>query len=158
MRGRGDRRIGSGGAASSGDRPRKGGSFRRAPWRWIGLVGLVVLVLIPALRSGSGGADHPDPRPDVTAERVLPASSFAAAKSRRAYAIAAAIPGTLDGIRCYCFCDRNIGHRSLLSCFEDEHGAGCGTCRAQAELAYRLHEEGKDLEAIRAATDSMYGS
>ena len=29
---------------------------------------------------------------------------------------------------CYCFCDRSLGHGSLLDCFASKHGAGCNIC------------------------------
>jgi hypothetical protein len=42
-----------------------------------------------------------------------------------AYQIAKDIPHVLDSLICYCLCDRPpFNHKSLLSCFVDEHGAG----------------------------------
>jgi len=40
------------------------------------------------------------------------------------YEIAQAIPDVLAELRCYCGCDRSIGHRNLLDCFVDDHAAG----------------------------------
>jgi hypothetical protein len=41
-----------------------------------------------------------------------------------AYRIANEIPDILDQLYCYCECDKHLGHKSLLSCFTDDHGAG----------------------------------
>lgn len=45
-------------------------------------------------------------------------------QTARAYQIANDIPDVLDQLYCYCGCDRSLGHKSLLSCFTDDHGAG----------------------------------
>ena len=43
---------------------------------------------------------------------------------KEGYQIAQAIPDVLAELRCYCGCDRSIGHRNLLDCFVDDHAAG----------------------------------
>ncbi len=43
---------------------------------------------------------------------------------REAYKAAAEIPDVLAGVTCYCGCDKSMGHRNLLDCFVDDHGAG----------------------------------
>lgn len=53
----------------------------------------------------------------------LPAEQFSG-RTRDAYKAAAEIPDILAGLHCYCGCDKSIGHRSLLDCFVDDHGAG----------------------------------
>ena len=45
-------------------------------------------------------------------------------QTARAYQIAREIPDVLDQLYCYCECDKHLGHKSLLSCFTDDHGAG----------------------------------
>lgn len=45
-------------------------------------------------------------------------------QTARAYQIAHEIPEILDQLYCYCECDKHLGHKSLLSCFTDDHGAG----------------------------------
>lgn len=62
-------------------------------------------------------------------------------KTRQAYQAAKDIPQTLAQLPCYCHCDRGMGHKSLHSCFEDEHAAHCATCTDEALLAYRLQKE-----------------
>jgi hypothetical protein len=53
----------------------------------------------------------------------LPAELFQG-RAREAYKAAAEIPDVLAGLACYCGCDRSHGHRHLLDCFVDDHGAG----------------------------------
>lgn len=62
-------------------------------------------------------------------------------KTREAYQAAMAIPQTLAQLPCYCYCDRGMGHKSLHSCFEDDHAAHCDVCVNEALMAYRLQKE-----------------
>ena len=62
-------------------------------------------------------------------------------KIRDAYQAAKDIPQTLAQLPCYCHCDRGMGHKSLHSCFEDDHAAHCATCTDEALMAYRLQKE-----------------
>jgi hypothetical protein len=59
-------------------------------------------------------------------------------KTREAYKVAKQIPATLAQLPCYCECDRGYGHKSLHSCFEDEHASHCAVCVDEALLAYQL--------------------
>jgi hypothetical protein len=44
--------------------------------------------------------------------------------AREAYKAAAEIPDVFAGLACYCGCNKSYGHRHLLDCFTDDHGAG----------------------------------
>jgi hypothetical protein len=44
-------------------------------------------------------------------------------KAQLAHQIARDIPDVLDGLYCYCGCDKTSGHKSLLSCYTDGHAA-----------------------------------
>lgn len=68
-----------------------------------------------------------------------------------AYEAAAKNSAVLHQLPCYCYCDRNFGHNSLHSCFEDTHGAQCGTCMAEALFAAEQVKKGKTAKQIRAA-------
>jgi hypothetical protein len=100
--------------------------------------------------------EHPQPRTGITAADVLAASSFAEPDIAETYAMAREIPQVLDGIYCYCECSRHSGHRSLLTCFESEHGSDCEICMNEARLAYRLHKEGKSLDQIRTQINAAF--
>ena len=66
-----------------------------------------------------------------------------------AYALAAKIPNVIYQQPCYCHCDRSAGHKSLRSCFEDTHGAECGTCLRELYYAYQQTKAGKTPKQIR---------
>jgi hypothetical protein len=53
----------------------------------------------------------------------LPAEMFQG-RVREAYKAAADIPEVFASVSCYCGCDKSHGHKSLLYCFADDHGAG----------------------------------
>jgi hypothetical protein len=64
-------------------------------------------------------------------------------KARRAYEVAQEIPETLAQLPCYCYCDQGFGHKSLHTCYEDDHSAHCSTCVDEALMAYQLQKEQK---------------
>jgi len=65
------------------------------------------------------------------------------------YREAAQIPGVLYQLPCYCRCDRALGHTSLHSCFEGNHGAICSTCAAEEAYAYKMTKLGRTPQQIR---------
>ncbi len=69
--------------------------------------------------------------------------------TRDAYRVAREIPQTLAQLPCYCHCDRGMGHKSLHSCFEDDHAAHCATCVDEALMAYQLQKRGLSPAQIR---------
>jgi hypothetical protein len=64
-------------------------------------------------------------------------------KAREAYQVAKKIPSTLAQLPCYCHCDRSFGHKSLHTCFEDDHASHCAVCVDEALMAYQLQTEEK---------------
>jgi len=102
---------------------------------------------------------HPDPRPGITAEKVLPPEALGGdADVMATFEKVRGIPAIVDGIRCHCGCADLAGFYSLLSCYE---GAGmaryCWICQGEGNLVSRLHSEGKTLAEIRDAVDARYG-
>lgn len=88
---------------------------------------------IPAYQSASEARHLP-----ATLE---PARFFG--KAKEAYMVAKQIPETLAQLPCYCHCDQGFGHKSLHTCFVDDHAAHCAVCVDEALLAYRLQREEK---------------
>ena len=88
---------------------------------------------IPAFQSGPG--------PFKLAPTLDPGMFTGSVRS--AYMIAKEIPETLAQLPCYCKCDKSIGHKSLHSCFVDDHASACGICMNEAFEAYRLQKEQK---------------
>jgi hypothetical protein len=86
---------------------------------------------------------------------ILAPSQFAG-KTREAYEAVKQNPITIAQMPCYCHCDRGMGHKSLHSCFEDDHAAHCATCVDEALIAYRLQREGLSDAQIRERIIAQY--
>jgi Protein of unknown function with PCYCGC motif len=82
---------------------------------------------------------------------TLDAKQFPDALNRNVYALAAKIKPVLFQQPCYCYCDRSIGHKSLLDCFANTHGSECDICQKEAVFAYLQTRKGKTPAQIRAA-------
>jgi uncharacterized protein with PCYCGC motif len=77
--------------------------------------------------------------------------------TRDAYRAVREIPVTIAQLPCYCHCDRGFGHKSLYSCFEDDHASHCAVCVNEALLALKLEKEQKLTPAqIREAIVAEY--
>jgi hypothetical protein len=79
-------------------------------------------------------------------------------KAREAYEAVKAAPVTIAQMPCYCHCDRGMGHKSLHSCFEDDHAAHCAVCVDEALMAYRLQKEGLSASEIRERIIARFGT
>ena len=102
---------------------------------------------------------HPEPRPGITAARVLPNEKLKDhPDSVTAFEQVRQIPQIADGIGCHCGCATRAGFYSLLSCYEgDGMAMMCEVCQGQGRLAFRLFNSGKTLDQIRVAIDARYG-
>lgn len=130
----------------------------KTPWIVAGAA-VAALAAVLLLTRPASGSTHPDPREAVTAAKILP--NFAIPRTpgaMEAYAAARTAPATLDGVYCHCDCSKHSGHRSLLTCFESDHGAYCDVCMGEAILASQLAARGTSLVEIRAAIDRQFGS
>ena len=79
-------------------------------------------------------------------------------KTREAYMVVREIPQTIAQLPCYCYCDDGHGHKSLYSCFEDEHAASCAVCVQEALVAYRMEkEQGLTAPQIRERINATFG-
>jgi hypothetical protein len=115
-----------------------------------------------ALVRAQGSAQSPTPMAttsDVPAYHAtaphdpLPAtldpSIFPDVLNRNIYALAAKEKKVLYQQPCYCRCDREVGHKSLLDCYVDKHASVCATCRMEAVFAYQESQKGKTAAEIR---------
>lgn len=142
-------------------------------------LGIAVMALIKSQRQTPNPApvksamEHSDshPTPATRTARVPAYQSATAAKdlgptlapdqfigkTREAYRVAKQIPATLAQLPCYCECDRGFGHKSLHSCFEDNHASHCAVCVDEALLAYQLQTQQKMTpEQVRALIIEKY--
>lgn len=141
----------------SANRSRK----RRLPVPWPILVLIVIAIgsVVYSLRAPAAhAAEHPEPRATAGALQLQPPERYASDPAiAEVYAVVAQIPEVIDGLYCYCHCSEHSDHYSLLSCFEDDHGARCDVCLNQARTAYLMIQQGASLEQIRQVVDQQYG-
>jgi len=132
----------------------------KTPWVVTGAgVAALVGVVFLTRPAGVAASTHPTPRPGITAAKVVPTSLLPRTPgASEAYAAAREAAATLDGVYCHCDCSKHAGHRSLLTCFESEHGAYCDICMGEAMLASGMAARGQSLTDIRAAIDRQFGS
>lgn len=141
----------------------------KKPWlliAGIAILGIAAIVMVnsksaptPAPRADDHMASHPPIQTPTSTAKTLPAflkdtpsrSSLGQTLDpndftglvRDAYRAAKEIPQTLAQLPCYCHCDRGMGHKSLHSCFEDDHASHCAVCVNEALLALKLEKEQK---------------
>ena len=87
--------------------------------------------------------------PKVLTPQQLAANGVDHPAALAAYKAATRIPNVMHEQPCYCYCDRNHGHKNLHSCFEDLHGANCGTCVQEALYSYKMSRKGWTPRQIR---------
>jgi hypothetical protein len=95
-----------------------------------------------------------------TASSLMPTLSpeLFPGKAREAYQVAREIPQTLAQLPCYCHCDQSMGHKSLQSCFVDEHASMCAVCVDEALQASQLQKKGMAPAAIRDIIIAEYSN
>jgi hypothetical protein len=123
--------------------------------------GLLVIAFAAGMTHGQLSSPNPAPAfhatapakgatlPPVLTEQQLAEAGLTQPAQKSAYKAVSKIPGVVYQLPCYCYCDRNHGHSSLHSCFENTHGANCGTCMAEALYAYQQSKKGWSAKMIR---------
>jgi hypothetical protein len=129
----------------------------------IGCFGLAQLspVLLPNADAASGQLQFPADDGSVPSYHAYvllapyPATvnpkQFYDALAQNAYRMAAKIKPVLFQMPCYCHCDRNMGHKSLLDCYGGTHGSVCDVCLKEGIFTYEQTNKGKTPAQIRAA-------
>jgi len=93
-------------------------------------------------------AYHAEPPKGPLPDTLDPAQ-FQDAQTRNIYTLAAKVKPILYQEPCYCGCDKEVGHKSLLDCFTDYHGAHCILCKKEAAFTYSESQQGKTAAQIR---------
>ena len=107
--------------------------------------------------SGRATASNPAPATGQLVEnRPVLSSALFTGKTALAYKYAAEIPKVIDSQFCYCYCKKDHGHKSLLTCFTTMHGSKCELCIEEVLYAYDLYQEGKSLDEIVVAVDKRF--
>ena len=133
------------------------GNMIKGPGKISKLAVLFSLLIVLGLASCSSKQEVADPaslRGGETRETLSPANFTGI--TAQAYQAAREIPEVLDSLYCYCDCEKHFSHKSLLSCYVDEHAMHCDICINEALMAYELHRQGKDIITIRKAVDEKF--
>lgn len=80
---------------------------------------------------------------------VLESKWFSDPETKESYEAARINAKLFSQLPCYCYCDRSSGHKSLHSCFVDEHGAECSICKREALFAASQAKQGRSTAEIR---------
>ncbi len=75
-----------------------------------------------------------------------------------AYEVARKYPDMLDRIHCFCECKESPRerHKTLLTCFTNEHAAGCGICLREALLAAKLKDQGASDDQVEMTVETLH--
>ena len=106
-----------------------------------------------------GRATAPNPAPatgQLIENRPVLSPALFSGKQKLAYQYASEIPKVLDSLFCYCYCKKNHGHKTLLTCFTNMHGSKCSICMDEVIYAYELYQDGESLDAIVVAVDKKF--
>ncbi|MBI4081632.1 MAG: hypothetical protein HY423_03380 [Candidatus Lambdaproteobacteria bacterium] len=122
----------------------------------LGALAVVAVVYFSTARPAGSGKSFRVTGGETRA--VLAPHQFGKLGAFMGYAAAQRHRDVMDHLYCYCQCDRPPSyHKSLLSCFVDQHGANCDVCQEQARQAGRMADEGKSIDEIRTAIDRTFG-
>ena len=92
---------------------------------------------------------HHERAPEGPLPATLDPKLFSDPLNRNVYALAAREKKILYQQPCYCHCDREVGHQSLLDCYVDRHASVCATCKMEAAFAFQESKKGKTAAEIR---------
>ena len=142
--------------------------MKRKNWLLFGGIALLAVAAVLMVNSAKTSRPATVPTPNVAARQApasdshkhspkkVPAFQVAPARAslnptldperftgltRDAYRAVRQIPVTIAQLPCYCHCDEGFGHKSLYSCFEDDHAAHCDVCVREALLALTLEKQ-----------------
>lgn len=93
---------------------------------------------------------------DLIETRPVLSPAVFSGRAALAYQHAAEIPEVLDNQFCYCYCRMNFNHKTLLTCFTDDHGANCSICQNEVFRTYQLHKKGLSLDEIVKKIDKEF--
>ena len=117
------------GKKGKGSRVGKRVRKRRGFWIGTSIVAIVIGLFAwgrVGMKSSTGFSQPVPGAPSGYARREtrIPLSpALFVGKTAVAYRVAHEIPNVLDQLYCYCYCDKSMGHRTLLTCFVNSHAA-----------------------------------
>lgn len=114
--------------------------------------------LRPIAAAEPAAAQNTDPWKRMETKPVLSDSYFGNPKVAEAYRMAAELPDVMDQMFCYCYCSKNpkFNHKTLLTCYTEEHAANCDICLKEARMAYEGTKQGKTIRQIKDEIDLVF--
>ena len=133
---------------------------------WVFAVGIFALAFVrlrvpPSIgfanpgsqNGGSNSVNVPPYHPAAPSAKHLPPTldpmQFPDPITQNAYAMAGKIKTVLYQQPCYCHCDKEMGHGSLLDCYVSNHAAVCNICKMEAIYAFNETAKKKSAAQIR---------
>ena len=116
----------------------------------------------PAPATTSGGIEPPRsvvlaaPHAADRASTILDSRLFSDPQVRDVYEKVHVVADRLDKMYCYCHCHEEMGHRSLLTCFQGTHAAECSICLREGYQAWVDFQAGRPVELTQQVVDAMY--
>jgi hypothetical protein len=117
-----------------------------------------VAVALPATQQGTASGSA-QPAKKIPAFHSAPTAAklpvtmdpkqFNDVSTQNSYVMAAKVKNVLYQQPCFCYCDANDGHHSLLDCFVTDHAASCNICRMEGIFAYEQTRKGQTPAQIR---------
>ena|SRR5579885_676104 len=130
-----------------------GGAMTRKLAIAAALTAAVVLVAYAAVSRTGGGSRS---GADQNSSRATLDPALFQGDVHDAYLAAERYPGVLVQLHCYCGCDKEVGHRSLLDCYRDRHATTCRICVGEALMAAQMTAEGTPIDQILNAIRARY--
>jgi uncharacterized protein with PCYCGC motif len=134
---------------------------QRSGLRWGGLLVAVALIVGAWMYANNPSrSSNPQPKHGSAYVRRETKATLSPAlfvgQTEKAYQIAQEMPDVIDSLYCYCECDKHSGHRSLLSCYTDNHAANCDICQEEALEAAKMVKQGVGMAEIRSRIDGKF--
>lgn len=137
-------------------KPQSQNKFNFVPFIFIGAIAFVLATVYFSTKpQGRTVPIASATGPLIETRAVLSPASFLG-KAALAYQYAAEIPKVIDSQFCYCYCKKNHGHKTLLTCFTNQHGSKCDICMDEVIYAYELYQSGKSIDEIVIAVDKKF--
>ncbi len=133
---------------------------KRSRLRALGLLVALVLIVAAWVYRNPSRSSNPQPMDGSAYVRRETKPTLSPAlfvgQTEKAYQIAQEMPDMIDELYCYCECDKHSGHRSLLSCYTDNHAANCDICQDEALEAAKMMKQGVGMAEIRSRIDGKF--
>ncbi|MEC7640748.1 MAG: CYCXC family (seleno)protein [Nitrospinota bacterium] len=129
---------------------------RVAPFALVTIVVLVLATVYFMTKTTDTGPPVAPAKGLLIENRPVLSPALFIGDAAKAYQYAAEIPKVIDSLFCYCYCKKNHGHKTLLTCFTSNHGSKCDTCIGEVLYAHELYQKGKTLDEIVVEVDRKF--